>query len=103
MIYISEAHPTDGRQVPANRRAGVLIAQPKTIEERFIAAKQVQTVVGLKLPVAVDGMDDKIARDYAAWPDRIYIIGTDGKVRYKGKPGPGGFNSSEAEQALAGF
>ena len=45
-------------------------------------------------------MDDKMEAAFAAWPDRIYVIDKDGKVAYKGKPGPGGFRVGEAEEAL---
>jgi hypothetical protein len=33
-------------------------------------------------------------------PDRLYVIGRDGRVVYKGGRGPFGFNAGEMEQAL---
>lgn len=35
------------------------------------------------------------------WPERIDIIGTDGRILYKGDVGPFGFHPEEAEKALA--
>jgi hypothetical protein len=33
-------------------------------------------------------------------PDRMYVVGRDGRVVYKGGRGPFGFNPDEMEQAL---
>ena len=33
-------------------------------------------------------------------PDRLYVIGRDGRVVYKGGRGPFGFKTGEMEQAL---
>ena len=49
----------------------------------------------------VDGIDDKAMRSYEAWPDRLYLIGKDGKVAYKGGPGPFQFKPDELEAAIA--
>ena len=37
---------------------------------------------------------------YAAWPDRLYVVGVDGKIAYQGGPGPGGFRVNEVEAWL---
>ena len=34
VVYIREAHPTDGRQSRENEVEKILVRQPKTIEER---------------------------------------------------------------------
>ena len=39
-------------------------------------------------------MDDKVNKAYAAWPDRLYVVGTDGKIAMMGEPGPRGFKPS---------
>lgn len=100
VVYINEAHPTDGRQVRANERAGVLIANHKALKERKDAAKQLHDVLGLQLPIFVDMMDDAASMAYAAWPDRLYVIGIDGTVVYAGAKGPQGFNAQAAMDAL---
>ena len=33
-------------------------------------------------------------------PDRLYVIGTDGRVLHKSAPGPFGFSTLELDQAL---
>jgi len=94
MVYIKEAHPTDGWQVPQNERQGVLVKDPKTIEERNKVAAQACAMLKIKLPCLVDGMDDAANKAYAAWPDRIYVVDREGKIAVMGGPGPGGFPPS---------
>lgn len=52
------------------------------------------------MPTILDKIDDRAANAYAAFPDRIYVLGADGRIAYKGQPGPGGFNVAEAMAAL---
>jgi type I thyroxine 5'-deiodinase len=58
--------------------------------------------LAIKIPALLDGVDNRVERAYTGWPDRLYIIGTDGRVRYKSAPGPFGFSTSLLEAALAG-
>jgi hypothetical protein len=37
---------------------------------------------------------------YYALPDRLYLVGRDGHIAYRGAPGPFGFVSTELEQAI---
>ncbi len=39
-------------------------------------------------------MDDAVNKAYSAWPDRIYVIGVDGKIALMGGQGPRGFAPS---------
>jgi len=45
-------------------------------------------------------MDNSTDLKYYALPDRLYLIGGDGRVVYRGAPGPFGFVASELEQAI---
>jgi hypothetical protein len=100
VVYIREAHPTDGRQVGENTKAGILIKQPTTIEERLAAATQMCTKLEISLPTLIDKLDDKVGQAYNAWPDRLYLVGRDGKIAYQGGPGPRGFRPEELEAAI---
>ena len=100
IVYVREAHPVDGWQVKANDRDGIEVEAPETLEEREKIAARCTAKLKLTIPVVIDGMDDAVEKVYAGWPDRIYIVGKDGKIAYKGKPGPRGFNPKEAEAAL---
>ena len=48
----------------------------------------------------VDGMDDAACRAFSAWPERIYILGADGRIAYQGGHGPYDFHPEEARAAL---
>ena len=54
----------------------------------------------MKIPALLDGIDNGIERTYTGWPDRLYIIGTDGRIYYKSAPGPFGFSTKELEASL---
>ena len=90
----------DGNLGVANVLEGVLIEQPTTDEERAEAAQFCTSALDVSLPTILDKIDDRVANAYAAFPDRIYIIGADGRISYKGRPGPQGFDVPEAMAAL---
>lgn len=100
IVYVREAHPSDGWQVPQNERQGVIFKEPKTAGERAEVASACAEGLKISIPIVIDNMDDRVERAYAGWPDRIYIIGKNGKVVFRGRPGPAGFRLDEAETAL---
>ncbi len=53
------------------------------------------------MPMLVDTIDDEINRAYSGFPDRLYLIDTEGRVVYKGGRGPFGFKPNELEQQIA--
>ena len=99
-VYIREAHPSDGWQVPKNETDGVVYKQPKTEEERHSVASTCAAKLELTFPFVVDGMDNRTEAAYAGWPDRLYIVAKDGTIAYKGRPGPGGFSVAEMQARL---
>ena len=88
VVYVQEAHPIDLWQVSSNVRDGVLFVSPQTSAERVDAAAICVVKLAIRLPALVDGIDNRVERAYTGWPDRLYIIGTDGRVRHKSAPGP---------------
>ena len=48
------------------------------------------------MPTVVDDMGDTVNMLYRAWPERIYVIGLDGKIAYKSGVGPWGFKPADA-------
>ena len=99
-MYIQEAHPIDLWQVSANVKDGVLFASPRTDAERSETADLCVVKLAIKIPALLDGTDNRVERAYTAWPDRLYIIGTDGRVRYKSAPGPFGFSTTDLEASI---
>ena len=103
IIYIQEAHPVDAWQVPTNVKDNVLVASPVTAEDRRFVADKCVRDLGIEFPALVDGPDNSVERAYTGWPDRLYVIGADGRVAYKSAPGPFGFRPEEVEAVLVRF
>ena len=83
--------------MPINQRQGISIADPKTFEERLKLADKTCTVLKIRIPCLVDTMEDTVNKAYAGWPDRLYVVGVDGKIAVAGGPGPQGFAPSVRE------
>lgn len=99
-VYMQEAHPVDGWRTPANDLVGIKIKQPVTFEERCGVAQTFVSALQLETPVVVDEIDNHVSDAYAAWPDRLYVVDREGKIAYRGGPGPFAFNPAELEQSL---
>ena len=89
VVYIEEAHPTDGWVVPDN----VLISQHRTLEDRLTAAARLtSSPLPANLTVVADAMSNELALAYGGLPDRFYVV-HNGTVAFQGDPGPFGFSS----------
>jgi len=100
VVYIKEIHPTDGWQVKENEQDGVLVRQHRSMEERVEVGEACMLKMALEMPAAVDEMDDKVALAYGAMPERLYLVGRDGRVAYKGGMGPMFFRPAEWAEAI---
>jgi hypothetical protein len=56
--------------------------------------------LGIKIPALIDGLGDGVEAAYTGWPDRLYLIGRDGRVQFKSPPGPFGFKPEGLADAL---
>ena len=54
----------------------------------------------LTLPAVLDKLDNAVEISYAAFPDRIYVLDSQGIVRYKTQPGPRGWDVTGPRAAL---
>jgi len=100
VIYIREAHPTDEWLVESNERDNVLYAQPTTLAERTEVASACALRLDFTMPMLIDDLDNSTDRKYYALPDRLYLVGRDGRIVYRGLPGPFGFLVAELEKAI---
>ena len=57
----------------------------------------------LSIPTLLDDMRNSTDLKYYALPDRLYLVGRDGRVAYRGAPGPWGFIAAELEQAIEDY
>lgn len=76
------------------------IAQTEKVEDRAETAKQCVSILKLSMPTLIDRADNNVNTAYGAWPDRLYVVGVDGKIAYQGGPGPKGFRVEEVEKWL---
>lgn len=100
MIYVREAHPTDGWVMKSNEKVGVAVAQPTTLAERQAVAEQCAAKLNPSMPLLIDDISDTVGNAYSGMPARLYVIDTKGHVAYKSGRGPFGFKPEEMEQAL---
>ena len=84
----------DGKEVLAK------FGQTTTLEERSQRAQQCSATLKLSIPAVVDKEDNKVNAAYAGWPERLVIVGSDGRIAYYGGPGPFGFRPAEVEAWL---
>jgi peroxiredoxin len=90
LIYVREAHPLESGHIPENAELGPIPA-PKDIRERSQLAMTFAADQNIQMPLLVDDMDDSTARHYDSWPERLYVVGLDGKIAYAGSV-PGDVN-----------
>ncbi len=78
-----------------------IVEDPISLSERQQVARVCMTKLALEpMPALVDDMDDTVNDAYAAWPDRMYLVGTDGTIAYHGGRGPFGFKPEELNAAI---
>lgn len=79
----------------------MVFASPKNAEERASIAGICVRKLALKFPAVLDEFGNSTETAYTGWPDRIYLIDSQGKIAYKSKPGPFGFKPDELAAALS--
>jgi hypothetical protein len=100
LVYIREAHATDGWQSPRNEREGILLETAKTMDQKEEYATSCARKLDIRFTTLVDAMDNAVEEDYAGFPDRLYLLDKAGVIRYKSAPGPQGFKPAELEAAI---
>jgi hypothetical protein len=89
--------------VESNLRDRVEYAQPSTFSERLAVADECMQRLRMSAPIYLDGMDNAVEQAFGAWPERLFVIGVDGRIAYQGEKGPYGFNPEELDAFLAGY
>jgi len=89
--------------VKENEQDAVLHRQHQSMDERVEVGQACMLKMALEMPAVVDEMDDAVAKAYAAMPERLYLVGTDGRVAYKGGIGPMFFRPEEWGQAIESY
>lgn len=100
IVYIKEAHPEDGWALTYNRRSGIGLQDPQSTEERTEVATSCALRMRTSIPVLIDEINNEVARQYGGWPDRLYLVGKDGRIAFQGDEGPFGFKPEQLDQAI---
>ncbi len=100
LIYVREAHPSDGWWSLNNQQNGIDFAQPTSDEQRCSVAGECRQFLQLGVPMLVDTVQDTVGTTYSGMPNRLYLIDRQGRVAFKSGRGPFGFKPGELEQAL---
>jgi hypothetical protein len=108
LVYIREAHPSDGWQVRSNLDDHVEFLEPTTDDERAQLAGTCMLDLGFTMPALLDNMQNEVDAKYAALPERLYVLDAAGKVFFRGIMGSRGFDvdtwleAVQAQAALSG-
>ena len=100
MVYIVEAHSSDMWQMASNVHDGVIFANPTTEPGRQEVAGACIRNLHIAIPALIDSLDNTVEQNYTAWPDRLFVIGADGVIRWKSEAGPFGFSANGLSTAL---
>jgi hypothetical protein len=76
------------------------IRQPQSFGEREKVAAQCAAALSLSIPRYLDDMKNATATAFNAMPDRLFVVGIDGKIAYRGARGPRGFKPDKLEAYL---
>ncbi len=90
LVYINEAHAADGRR-PVEYAKELGITEHTSYGERCEVASKLLDDKSLTIPTVIDGMDNKVNKAYSAWPDRIFLVGKDGRLAIAADRGPFGY------------
>ena len=77
-----------------------MIQDPVTLKERRAVATRCCNELKLPIPTIVDTVDDHANKAYKGWPDRLYLVGTDGRLAYAGGRGPFYFSPNEFQASV---
>ena len=83
MVYIREAHPSDGSTpLPLNERLGMSVPEARSLEERAGNAASCQKRLSIPYEAVLDGMEGEVEKAFAAFPSRAFVIDREGTVTF---------------------
>ena len=77
-----------------------MVEDPIALAERQALAVTCTEFMELGMDGLVDTMDDMVNLTYGGWPNRLYLVGKDGKITYAGGQGPFNYNTGELKAAI---
>ena len=96
IVYIREAHAADSDwAVPYAKDKNIL--EHKDYGQRCQVADRLVKEKKLTIPILIDDMDNTTGAAYQAWPDRAFLVRTNGILDVAGGRGPWGFGPALKE------
>lgn len=83
-----------------NEKENVVYEDPQHYDERVRLAGTCSANLGIEFPALVDTIENTTEMNYTAWPDRLYVIDSNGLIAYKSGAGPFGFKAEQLSTAL---
>jgi tetratricopeptide (TPR) repeat protein len=100
LVYIREAHTDASWKSTANQREGIEQPDAATFDQKRAYASSCLRTLAIKCEAVVDGIDDAVDKSYQAWPSRVYLIGSSGKVLFNSVLDQLQFDPAALENAL---
>jgi hypothetical protein len=101
MIYIREAHPESTILFQENGVSELKkFTQTETLAARKESAQSCGALLKVPFPMLLDGEDNATLAAYGAWPNRLVVVGKDGKIAWDSGEGPRGFRPEKLAQWL---
>ncbi len=100
LVYIREAHPSDGWQVPNNLIEDIIVPEHTSDDARTHVASACQIALDIHMPMLVDSLDNSVEEKYIGLPMRLFLIDGDGRIAYAGDKGPFGWDDAGFEEAI---
>ena len=100
LVYIREAHPDNGWQVPNNLIENIIYDEPTTDDERTEVAASCQIDLGIEMPMLIDRIDNDVDRKYVGLPMRMFLVDAEGRIAFAGQKGPFGWDDEAFEETL---
>jgi type I thyroxine 5'-deiodinase len=86
--------------MPSNVQQKVIFTSPRNFEERSSIADGCVRQLHIPIPALIDNFANTTEIAYTGWPDRLYVIDRNGRIAYKSRPGPFGFEPANMERSL---
>ena len=102
MIYIREAHPESTILFPTDQGKSILkkFIQTDSFASRIENAQSCSALLDVPFPILVDAEDSGTLANYGGWPNRLVVVGTDGRIAWDSGDGPRGFQPDKLEEWL---
>lgn len=103
LIYIREAHPESTILIEEENGGKSLkkFLQTDSFETRSGNAQSCRALLDVPFPILVDGEANGTLAAYGAWPNRLVVVGKDGKIAWDSGKGPQGFRPERLNKWLS--